>query len=170
MPRLITLALALSLLLNGFFVAGFVFRNWIAPLPFEQRMPPPPPGPRPGVLEMVANEVSLDSSQREMMRGVFEQHSQARRDRYREIQKTREQIINEYKRTPIDPEKLAPLIDRLGDLRADQQKETVRALAELEARLTPEQRERLHQALVDRLSGPPPMPRRPGLPPPRPSQ
>jgi len=170
MPRLITVALALSLLLNGFFVAGFVFRGWIAPVTFEQRMPPPPPGPRPGVLEMVANDVSLDGSQREAMRGVFEQHTQARRDRFREIQKTREQIINEYKRTPIDPEKLAPLIDRLTDLRADQQKETVRALAQLEAKLTPEQRQRLHQVLVDRLSGPPPMSRQPGQPPPRPSQ
>src|SRR5215470_6954969 len=102
MPRLITLALALSVLLNGFFVAGFVFRGWIAPLPFEQRMPPPPPGSRPGVLEMVANDVSLDGSQREAMRGVFDQYAQARRDRFRDIQKTREQIMNEYKRTPID--------------------------------------------------------------------
>jgi len=168
MPRLITVALALSVLLNGFFVAGFVFRSWIAPLPFEQRMPSPPPVPRPGVLEMVANDVSLDGSQREAMRGVFEQHAQARRDRYREIQKTREQIINEYKRTPIDPERLAPLIDRLTDLRADQQKETVRALAQLEARLTPEQRQRLQQVLVDRLSGPPPMRGQSGQP--RPSQ
>ncbi len=164
MPRLITVALALSVLLNGFFVAGFVFRSWIAPLPFELRMPPPPPAPRPGVLEMVANDVSLDGSQREAMRGVFEQHAQARRDRFGEIQKTRELIINEYKRTPIDPERLAPLIDRLTDLRADQQKETVRALAQLEAKLTPEQRQRLHQALVDRMSGPPPMRGQPGLP------
>ena len=37
MPRLLPVALALSLLLNAFFVAGFVFRSWIAPLPFEQR-------------------------------------------------------------------------------------------------------------------------------------
>lgn len=175
MPRLVTVALALSVLLNAFFVAGFVFRGWIAPLSFEQRMPPPPgpgpgPGPRPSVLEMVASDVSLDGSQREALRGVFEQHAGARRDRFREIQKTREQIINEYKRTPIDPEKLAPLIDRLTDLRADQQKETVRALAQLEARLTPDQRQRLHQILVDRLSGPPPMQRQPGQPPPRPPQ
>jgi len=171
MPRLVTVALALSVLLNAFFVAGFVFRGWIAPLPFDQRMPPPPPppGPRPSVLEMVASDVSLDGSQREALRGVFEQHAGARRDRFREIQKTREQIVNEYKRTPIDPERLAPLIDRLTDLRADQQKETVRALAQLEARLTPDQRQRLHQILVDRLSGPPPMPRQPGQPP-RPSQ
>jgi Spy/CpxP family protein refolding chaperone len=174
MPRLLPVALALSLLLNAFFVAGFVFRGWIAPLPFEQRMPPPPPPPgaRPSVLDMVASDISLDGPQREALRGVFEQHAQGRRDRFREIQKTREQIINEYKRTPLDPDKLAPLIDKLTDLRADQQKDTMRSLAQLESKLTPEQRQRLHQVLVDRLSGPPPMQRQPGAPPPppRPSQ
>jgi Spy/CpxP family protein refolding chaperone len=171
MPRLLfQVALALSLLLNGFFVAGFVFRNWIAPLPFEHRGPPPPPpaGGRPSFLDMVASDVSLDGPQREALRGVFEQHAQGRRDRFREIQKTREQIINEYRRTPIDPDKLLPLIDKLTDLRADQQKDTVRGLAQLEERLSPEQRQRLHQVLVDRLSAPPPMQRQPGAPPPPP--
>jgi Spy/CpxP family protein refolding chaperone len=172
MPRLLPVALALSLLLNAFFVAGFVFRNWIAPLPMEFRGPPPPPPPpnaRPSVLDIMASDVSLDGAQREALRGVFEQHAQGRRDRFREIQKTREQIINEYRRTPIDPDKLTPLIDKLTDLRADQQKDTVRALAQLEAKLTPEQRQRLHQVLVDRLSGPPPrQPGGPGGPPPPP--
>ena len=51
------------------------------------------------------------------------------------MQKMREQIVDEYKRTPLDQARLAPLIDRLTDLRADQQKETVRALAQLEAQL-----------------------------------
>ena len=170
MPRLLfQVALALSLLLNAFFVAGFVFRNWIAPLPFEHRGPPPPPPPggRPSFLDMVASEVSLDGPQREALRGVFEQHAVGRRDRFREIQKVREQIINEYRRTPIDPDKLLPLIEKLTDLRAEQQKDTVKSLAELEAKLTPDQRQRLHQVLVDRLSAPP-MQRQPGAPPPPP--
>jgi Spy/CpxP family protein refolding chaperone len=167
MPRLLfQVGLALSLLLNAFFVAGFVFRNWIAPLPFEHRgpPPPPPPGARPSFLDIVASDVSLDGPQREALRGVFEQHAQGRRDRFREIQKTREQIINEYRRSPIDPDKLLPLIDKLSDLRTDQQRDTVRALAQLEERLTPDQRQRLHQVLVDRLSAPPPMQRQPGQP------
>jgi len=173
MPRLLfQVALALSLLLNAFFVAGFVFRNWIAPLPFEHRAPPPPPpGGRPSFLDMVVSDVSLDGPQREALRGLFEQHAQGRRDRFREIQKTREQLINEYRRSPIDPDKLLPLIEKLTDLRAEQQKDTVKALAELEAKLTPEQRQRLHQVLVDRLSAPPPMQRQQGAPPPsRPPQ
>ena len=132
-----TVALALSLLLNAFFVAGFVFRSWIAPLPFEQRMPPPPPPPgaRPSALEVVAGDLNLDAGQRQALRGVFEQHAQPRRERYREMQKVREQIVAEYRRPPLDQARLAPLIDRMGDLRADQQKETVRALAQIEAQL-----------------------------------
>jgi Spy/CpxP family protein refolding chaperone len=176
MPRLITVALALSLLLNGFFVAGFVYRGWVGPLPFEPRMlplppppPPPPPQARPSALEIVAGDLNLDPAQRQALRGVFEQHTQVRRERSREMQKVREEIVAEYKRSPIDHNRLAPLIDRMGDLRADQQKETVRALAQMESQLDPEQRVKMHQILVDRLlsspwarqPGPPPPPRRP---------
>jgi Spy/CpxP family protein refolding chaperone len=174
MPRWLSVALVLSLLLNAFFVAGFVFRGWIAPLPFEQRMPPPPPPPggRPGPLEVMANEINLDERQRQMLRGIIDQHAQARRDRSREIQKMREQIVDEYRRIPLDQGRLGLLIDKLGDLRADQQKETVNALSQFEAELKPEQRERMHKVLVDRLLASP-WYRPPGGPPPplpRPSQ
>ncbi len=179
MPRLITVALALSLLLNGFFIAGFVYRGWVAPLPFEQRLPlppppPPPPGGRPSPLEAVAGALNLDPGQRQTLQGVFEQHSLTRRDRSREIQQIREQIVAEYRRIPLDQSRLDLLIDKLGDLRADQQKETLRALVQLEAQLNPEQRVKMHQILVDRVlaspwsrppSGPPPPPL-----PPRPPQ
>ncbi|SEP50025.1 protein refolding chaperone Spy/CpxP family [Rhodospirillales bacterium URHD0017] len=176
MPRLVTVALALSLLLNGFFVAGFVYRGWVAPLPFEQRLPlppppaPPPPQARPSALEIVAGDLNLDPRQRQALRGVFEQHAQVRRERSREMQKVREQIVAEYKRQPLDQARLAPLIDRMGELRADQQKETVHALSQMEAQLDPEQRVKMHQILVDRLLSSP-WARPPGPPPPpRPSQ
>jgi Spy/CpxP family protein refolding chaperone len=84
------------------------------------------------------------------------------------MQRVREQIVAEYKRVPLDQARLAPLIDRMGDLRADQQKETVRALAQMESQLDPEQRVKMHQILVDRLLSSP-WARPPG-PPPRPSQ
>jgi len=170
--RLLPILLGLSLLLNGFFIAGFVFRSWIAPLPFEHRMPPPPPGPRLSVLELVANDVGVDAAQRQSLRGVFDAYSVSRRERFREIQKLREEIVAEYKRSALDQTRLQPLIDKLGDLRADQQKDTLRALAQMEARLKPEQRERMHQVLGDRLAGPPPrQPGAPGAPPPpRPTQ
>jgi Spy/CpxP family protein refolding chaperone len=176
MPRLVTVALALSLLLNGFFVAGFIYRGWVAPLPFEQRLPlppppaPPPPQARPSALDIVAGDLNLDPRQRQALRGVFEQHAQVRRERSREMQKVREQIVAEYKRQPLDQARLAPLIDRMGDLRADQQKETVRALTQMESQLDPEQRVKMHQILVDRLLSSP-WARPPGPPPPpRPSQ
>ena len=172
MPRLITVALALSVLLNGFFVAGFVFRGWIAPATFEQRMPPPPPPPggRLSALETVASDLNLAPGQRQELSGVFEQHSQVRRDRSREMQRLREQIVAEYRRIPLDQSRLDPLIDKLGDLRADQQKETLRALVQLEAKLNPEQREKMHQILVDRILTSPWSRPPGGPPPPRPPQ
>lgn len=171
MSRLLQVLLALSLLLNGFFVAGFAFRSWIAPLPFEARQPSSPPPARPSVLEVVANDVSLDAGQRQALRGVFEQYSTSRRDRSREILNLREQIVAEYKRSPIDQARAGALIEQLARLRVDQQKETLRSLAEIEAQLKPEQRERMHQILAERLtsrqSGAAGAPR-PG--PPRPTQ
>lgn len=164
MSRLMQVLLALSLLLNAVFLAGFVFRSSIAPLPFEARMAPPPQQ-RPSVLEVVANDVSLDAGQRQALRGVFEQYSASRRDRSREIQKLREQIVAEYKRSPIDQPRAGALLDQLARLRVEQQKDTLRSLAEIEAELKPEQRERMHQVLAERLTWPP---RPPGSPPPGP--
>ena len=152
MSRLLQVLLALSLLLNGFFVAGFAFRSWIAPLPFEAQQPSLPASARPSVLEVVANDVSLDAGQRQALRGVFEQYSTSRRDRGREIMNLREQIVAEYKRSPIDLVRASALIDQLASLRTDQQKETLRSLAQIEAQLKPEQRERMHQILSERLA------------------
>jgi Spy/CpxP family protein refolding chaperone len=168
--RVIQVLLALSLLLNTFVLAGFVYRSWIAPPPFERRMPPPPPpGPRLSPLEMVARDVALDDAQRNALHGLFDQYSTARRERLREIQKLREQIAAEYKRPTIDLARVDTLIDQLTKLRADQQKETLRAITQLETQLKPEQRERMHQILAERLAAPP-MPRPPGPGPGRPPQ
>jgi Spy/CpxP family protein refolding chaperone len=174
MPRLVQVLLALSLLLNAFFLAGFIFRSTIAPLPFEAPVASSPPPPRPSVLEVVANDVSLDPGQRQALRGVFEQYSALRRDRGREIQKLREQIVAEYKRSPIDQPRAGALLEQLARLRVEQQKDTLRSLAQIEAELKPEQRERMHQVLAERLTWPPRQPGAPGAPgpggPPRPTQ
>lgn len=173
MGRLLQVALALSLLLNAFFIGGFIFRGWVGPLPFESRLLPPPPplppppGSRPSPLELVARDIDLDDGQRQTLRSTFEQYTHARRERFREIQKLREQIIAAYKVAPLDQARIVPLLDKLGDLRADQQKETLRALVQMEAELRPEQRERLHQVLGERLVVPAP---RPATPAARPSQ
>ena len=128
--RLIQVLLALSLLLNTFVLAGFVYRSWIEPPAFERHLPPPPPPPgqRPSPLETMAHDLNLDDGQRQALRGVFEQYSTTRRERLREIQKVREQIAAEYKHPTVDMARVDSLIDQLTKLRAEQQKEYLGAL------------------------------------------
>lgn len=160
--RMMQILLALSLLLNTFVLAGFVYRSWIAPPAFEHRLPPPPPGPRPSPLEVVARELDLDESQRAKLRGVIDQYATTRRDRQREIQKLRDQAAAEYRRPTIDMARIDPIIEQLARLRIEQQKETLHSFAQFEPQLTPQQRERMHHILAERLAGPPWPPRPPG--------
>jgi len=153
--RLMPVLLGLSVLLNAFFIAGFVFRGWIAPMAFEHhRLPPPPPGPRPGVVEYIANEAGLDDAQQRALRPALDRYFQARRERLRGIQKLRDEMGAEYRRAPLEPQRVDPLIDQLGTLRVEQQRDTVRTLAQIQAQLRPDQQERMRQALEERLAGP----------------
>jgi Spy/CpxP family protein refolding chaperone len=152
--RLIQIVLALSLLLNTFVLVGFVYRSWIAPPPFERPTAPPPPSQRPSPLETMAHDLNLDDGQRQALRSVFEQYSTIRRERQRDIQKVREQIGAEYKRPSVDMTRVDALIDQLTKLRSEQQKETLRSFNQLGAQLKPDQRERMHQILAERLATP----------------
>jgi len=155
--RLIQVLLALSLLLNAFVLAGFVFRSWIAPPQLERPMPPPPPpGPRPSPIDIVVHELGLDDGQRQALRGLLDRYGAERRERNRDIQRLRDQLIDEYKRSSLDVGRIDTLIDQLGRLRTDQQKENLRILAQMEPRLNAEQRQRLRQIMVERFVGPPP--------------
>ncbi len=180
--RLIQMLLGLSLLLNAFVLAGFVYRSWIDP-PFEmQGMPPPPPprgmpgqpgqpaGPRLNPVEMVAQDLVLDAGQRKVMQALFDQYAKARRDRLQEILQLREQTSAELRKSSVDMTKVDALIDQVSRLRAEQQKETLRTLTQLEPSLRPEQRERLQRLMVERIVPPPPPPRPPAGGPPRPPQ
>lgn len=151
--RMMQILLALSLLLNTFVLAGFVYRSWIAPPTFEHR--PPPPGPRPTPLELVARELDLDEAQRAKLRGVIDRYATTRRDRQREIQKLRDQVAAEYRRPTIDMARIDPIIEQLARLRIEQQKETLHTFAQFEPQLTSQQRERMHEILAERLAGPP---------------
>jgi Spy/CpxP family protein refolding chaperone len=179
--RWLQLLLALSLLLNTFVLMGFVYRSWIEPPPMEHPgPPPPPPGPRPSPLETLVHDLDLDASQRQALKTVFDQYTEDRRERVREIQKLREQIAAEYRKPTVDLARLDTLVDQVTKLRAEFQKEMFHALAQVEGQLRPEQRQRMHQMMADRLStpfgrppantagqpGPPPGPgARPGRPP-----
>lgn len=168
-PRLIQLLLGLSLLLNCFVLAGFVYRSWIAPPAFETRQPgapPPPPGARPSPIDTLVHDLGVDSGQREALRGVLDGYAATRRERLREIQKIREQTAAELKKPQIDLARVDGLIDQIARLRAELQKENLRTAIQLEPPLRPDQRARLQVLLVERFSGaPPPRPPAPGRPP-----
>jgi len=153
--RLTQVLLALSLLLNCFVLAGFVWRSWIEP-PHWQR----PAGPGAGAramspLEALADNLKLEDSQRQELRPVFDHYADTRRDRFREIQKVRDAMVTELQKPELDMGKIDPLIDQVTRLRSDAQKENMRAIAEMASKLKPEQRERLHKILADRYGNPP---------------
>jgi len=162
--RWMQLLLGLSLLLNCFVLAGFVYRSWIAPPTFE-RHPPPPPGSRPGMVEVLVQDLDLDAGQRQALSGQLERYNTVRRERFREIQKVREQIAAELKQPKLDMTKIDGLIDQITRSRTDQWKESLHAAAELEPALRPDQRERLHAMLAERFAGTPWQQRAPGGPP-----
>lgn len=181
--RLIQILLGLSLLLNAFVLAGFIYRSWIAP-PFDMHGMPPPPrgapgqpgqpgGPRLNPVEMVVRDLDLDAGQRKVMQDLFDEYAKERRERLQAIARLREQTSLEISRTPRDMAKIDTLVDQVSQLRAEQQKETLRTLTQLEPSLQPGQRERLQRLLVDRVASPPPPPPHrppPGGGPPRPPQ
>ena len=157
--------LGLSLLLNCFVLAGFVYRSWIAPPTFEGLLPPPPPPPgaRPSPIDALIHDLGVDSGQREALRGLLDGYAVTRRERLREIQKIREQTAAELKRPQIDLVKVDGLVDQIALLRAQLQKENLRTALQLELTLRPEQRDRLRVLIADRFAGAPP-PRPPGAP------
>jgi Spy/CpxP family protein refolding chaperone len=162
--RWLQILLGLSLLLNAFVLAGFVWRTWIEPPHFaRQFVHGPPPGSRPSPLEVVSRELELDDRQRAELKDLFDRYGKARYERYDEIRKLREQMGAELREPGFDLAKLDGLVDQMMVLRVEQQKEYLRAFAELGPKLKPEQRERLHKFLADRYSGrgrpPPPPPR-----------
>jgi Spy/CpxP family protein refolding chaperone len=153
--RLVQLLLALSLLLNCFVLAGFVYRSWVAP-PFGDHPggPPPPPGGRPPApFEIMMNDLKLDDAQRKALHDQFERNGAERRDRIHQIQLLREQTGEELKKQPIDFSKVDALVDQIARLRGEQQKANLHGIIEMDTQLTPQQRERMHQILAERFLG-----------------
>src|SRR5476651_1744416 len=150
--RVVQLLLGLSLLLNCFVLAGFVYRSWIAP-PFGEHVPGPPPGGRQAPIEMMMNDLKLDDSQRKAMRDGFEKNTAERRERIHQIQLLREQTGDVLKKQPVDLGKLDSLVEQITKLRGEQQKANLRGILEMDEHLTPQQRERMHQILAERYLG-----------------
>lgn len=156
-PRLTQLLLALSLLLNCFVLAGFVYRSWVAPPPLygSDGRPPPPPGPNrwTNPLEAFANDLKLDDSTRKELQPIFEHYNTARRERFRDIGKLREAMSAELQKPQFDMARLDALIDQMTDMRTEQQKQNMRAFEEIAAKLKPEQKAELHKMLAERYGG-----------------
>ncbi|MCW5733529.1 MAG: periplasmic heavy metal sensor [Enhydrobacter sp.] len=153
--RLAQILLGLSLLLNCFVLAGFVYRSWIAPPHWPARVDGPPPG-APGFgspLDALAKDLELDDAQKRALKDLFERYSAERRERYREIQKVREATSAELQKSDFDMTKVEALVDEMARLRGDQQKENLRSIAQLSPHLRPNQRDELHKILAERYGG-----------------
>jgi len=155
--RLTKVLLALSLLLNCFVFAGFVYRTWIEPPRWSGRVaggPPWTPGrERPSALEALSQDLKMDESQKQALSALFERYSTTRRERWREIQKVREAMSSELQKPGFDMAKVDSLVDQMTDLRAQQQKDTLRAISELSSKLRPAQLDELHKILAERYGG-----------------
>lgn len=154
-PRLTQVLLGLSLLLNCFVLAGFAYRSWIAPPELAHAHPPlpPPAAGRPGPLELLSQDIKLDDGQRQALRGLFERYAVTRHARIREMQKVRDQMSTELLKPEFDMTKIDPLVEQMSRLRAEQQKENLKSIAELVPQLRPDQREHLHKILGERYGG-----------------
>ena len=152
--RLMQVLLALSLLLNTFVLAGFVYRSWIEPPAVRASRRRRRRGSVPARWRRwrTISTSMMGSARRCAL--CSSSIPTTRRERQREIQKVREQIAAEYKHPTIDMARIDTLIDQLTKLRADQQKEYLGSLNQLAAQLKPEQRDRMHQILAERLAMP----------------
>jgi Spy/CpxP family protein refolding chaperone len=148
--------LGLSLLLNVFVLAGFVFNTW-----FEPHRPPvagpPPPGQQPSrwgnPLEALAQDLKLDESQKKDVQPIVDEYGNSRRDRWRDIGKIREAMSAELQKPAFDWARIDALVDQMTVLRAEQQKQNLRAIERMAAKLSPEKQAELHKILAERYGG-----------------
>lgn len=162
--RITQVLLGLSLLLNAFVLAGFVFHAWFEPPPRFAGGPPPGQSRWGNPLEALANDLKVDDSQKKELQPLLDQYTNSRRDRFREIVKIREEMTAELKKSPFDLAKIDGLVDQMMALRVELQKENLHAIDQMAQKLRPEQRDELHKILAERYGRPP------GPPRPRPPQ
>ncbi len=110
--RLTQVLLGLSLLLNCFVLVGFVYRSWIEPPPVAHMRPPHHGGP----LEMLSDDLDLDAAQRGALHDVFEKYADARHERFREMRKVREAMVEELGKPEFDMAQIDSLVDQISKL------------------------------------------------------
>jgi Spy/CpxP family protein refolding chaperone len=154
--RATQVALGLSLLLNVFVLAGFVFHSWFEPAPRAATGGPSTPGQgnRWGnPLEALVQDLKLDEDQKRDVQPIIEQYANIRRDRWRDIGKIRDAMSAELQKPAFDMPRIDALVDQMTVLRAEQQKENLRAIEQMSAKLKPEKRAELHKMLGERYGG-----------------
>ena len=131
--RLIQVLLALSLLLNTFVLVGFVYRSWIEPPAFERhRRRRRPARDRARSRRWRTTSTSTKRSARRCS-GVFDQYSiDASRAAARDPEAARADRRRIQASPTVDMARVDALIDQLTKLRAELQKENLRALDQLD--------------------------------------
>lgn len=166
--RITQVLLGLSLLLNAFVLAGFVFHSWFEPPPRVAGGPPPGQQRWGNPLEALVNDLKLDDNQKKEVQPLFDEYTNSRRERFQDISKVREEMTAELKKSPFDMAKIDSLVDQMMALRVDLQKQNLHAIDRLASKLRPEQRDELHRILAERYGRPGPggpRPQRPQRPP-----
>lgn len=149
----------LSLVLNIFFVGGFIYAKHFGP-PWGGH----PPWQAQRADARLIEDLNLDPGQLRTVRQAFRDMRQRNADRVREIMQTRQRLVAELRKDKLDMGAIDPLIERVAVLRSDIQKDGLRTADQISATLRPEQRERFREMLIARtagLTGPPRRPRRP---------
>jgi uncharacterized membrane protein len=136
----------LSLVLNVFFVGGFVYARYFGP----------PWGAHAGPWQSQridarwTEDLDLDATQQRTMRDAFRAMRQRNADRVRELMQLRRQLVSELRKDRLDPAAVDPLLDRTAQLRAEIQKDGLRTADQFAATLRPEQRDRFREKVIAR--------------------
>ena len=152
--RVTQVLLGLSLLLNVFVLAGFVFHSWYEPPRRQFGGGSPGEGNRWGnPLESLVQDLKLDETQKKDVQPVIDQYAKTRRERWRDIGKIREAMSAELQKPAFDMAKIDALVDKMTVMRAEQQKENLRAIEQMAGKLKPDKQAELHKMLGERYGG-----------------
>jgi len=128
--HLVSILLALSLVLNLFFIAGAL---WI-------RIHGPPPMNQEERLQRIGAQLALEPQQKE----AFDQYSQAVHTRMQSMRKAVDPLINnawsEVAKSDADEARVMALFDEAGQTRRQYMRELAPATLSFLAKLSPEQR------------------------------
>ncbi|TWT05628.1 Spy/CpxP family protein refolding chaperone [Reyranella sp. CPCC 100927] len=139
----------LSLVLNVFFIGGFVYAKHYGPpwapghAPWQQR-----------VDAKWAEELRLDDAQQRTFREAFRAMRQRNADRVRELMQVREKLAAELRKEQPDFAAIDPLLERSAALRVDMQRDGIRAAEQIAATLRPEQRAKFREVMAAKALGP----------------